>query len=201
MAGDEPKAAAAQAVGAGQAAAAAGAASRLPRRHFGRKPRRRAPGRQGLPHPGAALAQPGRRDRHRGAAQAVADLRRGEGARRFRRGGGIDQPASAAAHRRRGGSLAGGIRPTAACATSASTSFWSCPARCRGTFRRRSECESLSLPPPERGGINLSVRRSAARRTRRPGRGCGRRRRRDRRPRSSRYRRCRGCRRWRCPPD
>ncbi len=66
---------------------AAGASGRVPHRPLGGEPRRGAADRQGLSHPGAALAQPGRRDRHRRAPPRAPGLRRGEGARDARRCG------------------------------------------------------------------------------------------------------------------
>ena len=64
---------------------AARAPGRVPPRPFGGKPRGGLSHRQGLPHPGAALAEPGGRDRHRRAPPQPADLRRGQGAREPRR--------------------------------------------------------------------------------------------------------------------
>ena len=61
--------------------AAAGKSGGVPCRHFGREPRRGVSDRQGLPHPGAALENAGRRDRHHGAARRRVDVRRGQGAR------------------------------------------------------------------------------------------------------------------------
>ena len=40
------------------------AAGRISGRHFRRKPRRRLPDRKGIPHSGAAMAKPARRNRH-----------------------------------------------------------------------------------------------------------------------------------------
>ena len=107
-------------------------------RPLGREPRRRLPDRQGLPHRGAALAQPGRRDRHRGAAPRCAGLRRGEGARAARRcGRGRDRTPAAPHHR--GGAKPGSraIRTTST-AISVSTSCWSRRKACRATSRARS---------------------------------------------------------------
>ena len=88
-----------------RAAPRPGAPGRVPLRPLGREPRRRLPDREGLSHRGAALEQPGRRDRYRGAAARHAGVRRGEGARAARRcGRGRDRAAAAPHHR-------GGAKP------------------------------------------------------------------------------------------
>ncbi len=88
--------------------ARAGAPGRVPHRHLGGKPRRGAAHRQRLSHPGAALEEPGRRDRHRRAPPQPSGVRRGEGARQSRRRGLVGHRAAARAHRRGSRGVAGG---------------------------------------------------------------------------------------------
>ena len=83
-----------------------GAPGRVPHRHLGGKPRRGAAHRQGLPHPGAAVEKPGRRDRHRRAPPRPSGVRRGESARAARRCRLVGHRPTTRTHRRGRRSLA-----------------------------------------------------------------------------------------------
>ncbi len=70
-----------------------GTAGRIQPRYFGGESGRRLADRQRLSHSGAAFSLRRRRNRHRRRPPPHGDLRRGESARQFRRGGGVgDSP-------------------------------------------------------------------------------------------------------------
>src|SRR5215470_1422415 len=89
--------------------AASRGSDRVSDRHFSRKPSGGVSHRQGLSHPGAALEEPGRRNRYHRATPKLVDICRGQSARATGRCGLVGHRSPAFAHCRRCRGLARAI--------------------------------------------------------------------------------------------